>query len=92
MAKEVTRRPVLARHALSLDHQMQLHRWMVKEAVERARLVGPREPAASALREPADFLAGNLGWLGPSRSTYLGNAPVRGTVGSGDGGEESPGP
>lgn len=90
MAKEVTRRPVLARHALSLDHQMQLHRWMVKQAVDRARLVGPREPAASALRDPAEFLAGNLGWLGPSRGTYLGNPAVRGTVQSEEGGEVLP--
>ncbi|KAK1863568.1 hypothetical protein I4F81_006122 [Pyropia yezoensis] len=87
---EVTRRPVLARHALSLDKQTSLHRWMVHKAVQRARLLGPRRPAGAALSQPTASLAGTPGWRAPSRSTYLGTAPARGTPRIGDGGMGSP--
>ncbi|OSX77040.1 hypothetical protein BU14_0164s0001 [Porphyra umbilicalis] len=82
MAKEVTRRPILARHALSLDLQVKLHRWMVHQAVDRARALGTHEPgagAAAVLQHPAAFLAVATGsWEGPRRATYLGGASVHG--------------
>lgn len=71
-----SRTPIFKRHKLSLRNQADLHRWMVRQAVDRvSSLIGnPRVglEAVAGKRDSVSILP-SIGWTAPSSSSFLGS-------------------
>eukprot|EP00188_Purpureofilum_apyrenoidigerum_P001736 Plantae.Rhodophyta-Purpureofilum_apyrenoidigerum.ctg19855.p1 GENE.Plantae.Rhodophyta-Purpureofilum_apyrenoidigerum.ctg19855~~Plantae.Rhodophyta-Purpureofilum_apyrenoidigerum.ctg19855.p1 ORF type:complete len:324 (-),score=25.25 Plantae.Rhodophyta-Purpureofilum_apyrenoidigerum.ctg19855:87-947(-) len=74
--ESTTKRPIMKRHRLTLQNQLDLHRWMVKSAVDQARyLVETREGTignAKRLTTSSDYNYATLGWSPPDTYTFHG--------------------
>mmetsp|Transcript_2977 Transcript_2977/g.9118 ORF Transcript_2977/g.9118 Transcript_2977/m.9118 type:complete len:287 (+) Transcript_2977:66-926(+) len=77
--ESTTKRPIMKRHRLTLQNQLDLHRWMVKSAVDQARyLVATREGIADGVKrvtKNSDPRYASLGWTPPEAYTFHGNDP-----------------
>jgi hypothetical protein len=84
--ERTTKRPIFKRHKLTLQNQIELHRWMVKEAVDRALAIQPVN-MGSLLRGPwaaTDRALPTTSWTGPAdERTFLGGDKADGGVVSG---------
>lgn len=73
-----SKRPIFKRHKLKLKDQVELHRWMVKQAVDRAQSLLDTKRAIENTGAKSRSKYFHTGWKGPSEKYFLGSDDVTG--------------